>query len=69
MVGGYTEKQIMPSYLITAILIIAGVYSFTDMGYADRYLIPILIFIIPVILSTFMKWNGRKKQSILLSLF
>lgn len=43
------ENQLLSFYLLSAIIVFVGLYVFTDLQYADRYNLPILVFSIPVI--------------------
>ena len=41
--------RLLSLYLLCALVIFISLYAFTDMDYTDRYNLPILIFVIPVI--------------------
>lgn len=50
------ESKSMAAVFVSSVTVIACLYCFSDMEYADRYSIPILVFAFPVIVS----WLQRK---------
>lgn len=60
------ENRIVSLYLISSVLVFIGIYTFTNMSYTTRYVVPILIFAIPVIFINLEEADWKKKVKCLL---
>ncbi len=54
------QMWIIAAYVACTLVMLAGLYSFTDISYSDRYAMSALIFAIPVIFVSLDKMNLKK---------